>query len=507
MKSIALLLFFIGSIHCLSAQTTVKIIDSETKEVISYASVSVNNSENHISNDEGFFTISAANSNPDAVVLVSFFGYAGRQLTVGGITSNNSVIALKPTPIELDMVNVSGPPDAKVIMAEVKKNLSRNYGNSKQPVKDKLFIRKSTSFAPKILDLEITESSGFTKNNLKTINSEVTAFTSKLVSSPPRVFIDMLCNYYNSPTKSTTDGKTLSSKLDVVKATTLKDETRMSSLDDIEKVTTDLFLKHLDSTKYYRFKSGWFGTKDTISMRKDFNKKKKKNKEVRNELTHAKTSVTNFTTDQNFLNSPSLDFIKESDIYEYKYEGSVYMNDGNFAYVLTFKPRKGRANYKGKIYVSDSDFAVLRADYSLYEGRKLNSVNVKLLLGVKTAQNISRGTIIYKPNKDGEGYFLQYASEESGQYIYLNRPLKFIELAKSDKDVFALDVKIEGNMFEKTEYLNVNRSEIASADFDAVKEENFTYQKIRKYDASIWKDNAAIEPLEEMKQFSVPIDN
>ncbi|RYZ81782.1 MAG: carboxypeptidase-like regulatory domain-containing protein [Proteobacteria bacterium] len=382
-------------------------------------------------------------------------------------------------------------------MAEVNKNLTRNYAAAKQPVKDKLFIRRSTTFAPKTLDLEITESSGFSKNSLKTINSEVTSFTGKLVSSPPRVFTDMLCNSYKSSANS---------KLDVVKATTLKDETRMSSIEDIEKITTNLFLKHLDSTKYYRVKSGWFGSRDTISLRKDFNKKKKTKKEPRTELTNAKSSLNSFVTEQNFLNSPNLDFIKQSDIYVYEYEGSVYMNNGNFAYVLKFKPRKGRANYSGKLYISDIDFAVLRADYTLYEGRKLNSMNVKLLLGVKTNQNVARGTIIYKPNSDGEGYFLQYASEESGQYIYVNRPVKFIELAKSDKDVFALDIKIEGDMLEKTEYLNINRSDIASTEFDAVKEENFTYQKIKKYDASVWKDNAAIEPLEEMKQFSVPAD-
>lgn len=496
------------SLQLLSAQTTVKIIDADTKEVISYASISVNSSESHISNDEGFFTISAANSNPDTPVVISFFGYAEVKTTVGNITDNGSTVKLKPVVFELDEVNVSGPPDPKMIMAEVNKNLKRNYGMRNESVKDKLFVRRSGSFAPKVLDLEITESSGFTKNNLKQINSEVTTFTKKLVSSPPRTFVDMLCNYYKSPAKTSADAKTnpaATTKLDVIKATTLKDESRMSSIEDIEKVTSDLFLKHLDTMKYYRFKSGWFGSRDTISLRKDFNKKKreKEKKEARSELTNAKNSLSRFTNEQNFLNSPTLDFVKESDIYEYQYEGSVYMNDGNYAYVLTFKPRKGRANYKGKLYISDSDFAVLRADYTLYEGRKLNSMNVKLLLGVKTNQHLSRGTIIYKANKDGEGYFLQYASEESGQYFYVNRPVKFIELAKSDKDVFALDIKIEGDMFQKTEYLNVNRNDISDADFNAVKEENFTYQKIKKYDASVWKDNAAIEPLEEMKQYSI----
>jgi hypothetical protein len=35
-----------------------------------------------------------------------------------------------------------------------------------------------------------------------------------------------------------------------------------------------MMLQHLDSTKYYRVKSGLFGSRDTISLRKDYNKKK-----------------------------------------------------------------------------------------------------------------------------------------------------------------------------------------------------------------------------------------
>jgi hypothetical protein len=35
---------------------------------------------------------------------------------------------------------------------------------------------------------------------------------------------------------------------------------------------------------------------------------------------------------------------------------------------------------------------------------------------------------------------MQYAAIEKGQYFYLNRPLKFIELTR-EKDVLSLDLK------------------------------------------------------------------
>jgi hypothetical protein len=51
---------------------------------------------------------------------------------------------------------------------------------------------------------------------------------------------------------------------------------------------------------------------------------------------------------------------------------------------------------------------------------------MKFLLGIKASQNISKGTITYKKKRRDDGYYMQYAAIEKGQYFYLNRPLKFI---------------------------------------------------------------------------------
>ncbi|MDG2430960.1 MAG: carboxypeptidase-like regulatory domain-containing protein, partial [Flavobacterium sp.] len=128
-------------------------------------------------------------------------------------------------------------------------------------------------------------------------------------------------------------------------------------------------------------------------------------------------------------------------------------------------------------------------------------LNLKLLLGIKASQNKSTGTIIYKKKKEGNGYYLQYATIERGQYFYINRPLKFIELTREDKDVLSLDIKVEGNSSSKTEFLNLSRSPIAASEITKIKEDDFKYITIKSYDPKIWKDYNAIEPLEEMKRF------
>jgi hypothetical protein len=57
---------------------------------------------------------------------------------------------------------------------------------------------------------------------------------------------------------------------------------------------------------------------------------------------------------------------------------------------------------------------------------------------------------------------LHYATIERGQYFYVSRPLKFIELTR---DVLHL-IKVEGNSSSKIEFLNLSRSTIAAASIE-----------------------------------------
>ena len=494
-----LLLFQFG----IAQNTKGKIIDSATGQSIPYANIKVNESENLVSNAEGYFSLSENNSQDETLLTISYLGYVNQQLTVGELKKLDFTIKLVPGIYELDNVAVSNIlPNPYEIMANVKANLARNYKNSETPSKEMLFYRKSDSFKPNLIEVEIDESTGFTKQALAKANTDLKTFSNQLISHPPREFTDILCNYYNS--KITKDKKSVTiSKMDVLKATKLKNEGSSVSSDELEKKAMNLMLQHLDSTKYYRVKSGLFGTRDTISMRKDFNKKKEMNKikDTKIQLAVAKANLKSFLTEANFLESDKLDFIKKTDIYDYKYEGTTYTNANEFAYVLSFKPRKSRAKYLGKLYISETDYAILRTDYILEEGEKLNNFNMKFLLGIKVSENVSKGTITYKKKAEDDSYYLQYAAIETGNYFYLNRPLKFIELTRSDKDVLSLDFKIEANTSNKTEFLNMSRSKTTAAAIEKIKETDFKFITIKSYDPAIWKDYNAIEPLQEMKQF------
>ena len=496
-------MFFV-SLHFVNAQgTTVKVVDLKTNESIPYANVTINKTENLVSNAEGYFSVSDLNGDESSMVAISYLGYISQAISLAEIKRNGNVIRLQPGVYELDAVDVSKTkPDPNTIMAQVKKNLQQNYSSGGHSSKDMLFMRTGTSMKASKLDFEIDKSTGFSKQSLKSANSELKRFTSNIISHPPLVFTDILANYYKVP-KSPADKVAPAPKLEVVKATKMKDENRSISFDELEQTAGKIVLQHLDSTKYYRIKSGWFGSRDTISLRKDFNKNKKKKKDAKNHLTASRDQLSQFLYTNNFAQSSTLDFVKSPEIYEYTYDGAMYSAENEFVYVLKFKPKKSRANFQGTLYISETDYAVVRADFGLAPGKKLDGINLKLLLGVKMSENVSRGTLIYAPNPSGTGYYLRYASTETGQYFYINRPLKFIELTDEEKDVVSFDIKVEGSSVDKVEFLNISHDEISADQYAQVKEEDFNYIALKRYDPSIWKNYSAIEPLEEMKQFKV----
>lgn len=478
-----------------------KIVDAESGENLSYASIQINEGENIVSNAEGNFTLSEKNNIDGTLLTVSFLGYKSAVITLDELKENNFIIRLQPGVFELETVYVSnGSTNADSIMVKVKKNLALNYKNTDKPVKRTLFYREGNTFKPVKLKAEMTKSTGYKKRDLKASNAELNAFTSKLISYPPQEFTDMLCNYYTA--KKTVNDKSLThSKFEVVKAVKLKDKNRSVDLKELQQRTAEIVFKHLDSTKYYRVKSGLFGTRDTVLYGSGFNSKKDKELKAKQSRSNsAKSMVMSFMTRNNLQNS-NFDFVTNLEFYEYTYTGATQTDDNEFIYTIKFRPRKRKGKYAGTLYVSEKDYAVIRADYSLAEGKTLGGINLKFLLGVKQLENVSNGTLIFKEREGESGYYLQYASIETGSYIYINRPLKFIEITEGDKDEVAFDIKVEANMVDREEFFVMSHSSITESEFDTAKEEEFNYIELDSYDPNTWKEYTTIEPIEEMKQF------
>jgi hypothetical protein len=91
-------------------------------------------------------------------------------------------------------------------------------------------------------------------------------FSKQLISNPPRIHWYPLQLLYDQNKKEWEVPNIIKV---VLKATKLKNEG--SFVRWIKAL--NMMLQHLDSTKYYRVKKWLFGSRDTISLRKDYNKK------------------------------------------------------------------------------------------------------------------------------------------------------------------------------------------------------------------------------------------
>lgn len=515
MKKLLLIAILIFHLPLWAQNKVVTIKDATTGESIPFATIKIGTSSHTISNGEGKFNMYFTPENQLTMIEISYIGYETQSLTLKKLEEQNFSIQLKPGIYELSNVNVSDKKeDVASIMAKVKANLKENYQNPSTPFKNTIFVRAQNSFKPKQFNLEIEKSTGFSKSKLKEINAEIAGFATRLKKAPPSEFTDFLGVYSSQLTKKN-EKMVNYSKLSVLKATKIKDESKAVSIDDLEVTAGELFLKHLDTTKFYRIKSGWFGSRDTISFSKTYNKKRddyrdsKKVKDNSDEpmppknIVSAKSSIVSIQTSTHPMYGTSTNFMRETDWYTYTLDGAVFTEDYKLVYVVKFKPNKGKAKYEGTLYITENEYAVVKATYRLAEGKTLGGINLKWILGIKAFENVSNGTLIFKENNATNKYYLQYANIEDGQYFYVNRPLKFIELAKEDRDVLALDLKVEGNMLDKTEYLNLEQKEISEADFKSFKEADFKFIKINKYDPKIWKEFTTLEPISEMKQFSI----
>jgi hypothetical protein len=500
-KSLFFLLLFFFHHHNVNAQSIIaKIIDSQSAQPISYANILIDNEVSLVSNDEGLFNVNT--TNPNSTIIVSYLGFVDKVLTVQELQTLNNTIALVPAAIELNELNVNTKKLTPTeIMTNVRANLTTNYAPNGTDKHNKIFMRESNFTKPKKVEVEITKSTGFSKEGLKKTNAKLTSFSNFIIKNNPKSFKDVLFDVYTGKTTNKENKQVNAIKYSVQKATLLKNENSGTNQDEIQNEFINIILTHLDTTKYYRIKSGLFGSKDTLTLNNSHKKKSQTKKQENPNLNNLKANYANFLIENSINNNTKFSFIHNPDWYQYKLEGLKYTNTYDFVYVLSFKPKKGKALYQGKLYISDADFAVLRADYTFADGKRGDGINLKLLLGVKTFETVENGTLIYKKNPTDKGYYLQYGSKETGQYMYLNRPLKFIEITNEDKDVVAFDLKFESDIFEKTEFVNISREEGENEVFSALKETEFNYQTLKKYDASIWINYTTLEPLEEMKQF------
>ena len=488
MKVVFKFFYFFFFISIAQAQNlTATVIDAKTNEPIPFVAIQTAQFKGVISNDEGVFVIDIEDVSNDTIVLTCL-GYEALTIRLDAIKKSNYIIRLKSAVNELETVYLSNSrPNVNTIISNVNKNLKTNYKSDS--LSYKLFFRESVHVDFKKLNLEVDKASHFKKKQLEAVNNQLVNMAREVQNSNMIYFKDFSGDLHvlNNENK----------KIKVDKATQIINSAKDFSLENIQKEGLRIVLKYLDTTKTFKLKTGFFKVEDSLSL-VNVNKEEKFNEfDIKNLKGNASALLKRSQTSNNSI----LKKILNADNYKYTINNITFDGEDT-VYLIDFAPRRSRAKFSGSMYVSDKSFAVLKLDYQYSEGKRGDKLNLKLLLGIKYIENVKQGTIIYKRNKQ-DYYEPRYIKSETGQYFYVNRPLKFIENSK-DRNKTAFDFKIEGNSKNREELLFININAINIDTYNNLTEpKTIMFESLREYDSNTWSGIETLAPSKELKAFEV----
>jgi hypothetical protein len=487
MKKIFFLFFLLSSFISLSQSLTARVVDANNNP-IAFVTVQTSDNTGVITNEEGYFTISS-NEVTNNELTFSCLGFTTLTISINKIKENDYIIKLEEFISELNKVYLSNTtPNADEIIRKVNLNLSNNYRDEKVTYN---FFHRNTAYADfDRFEVKINKASGLRKKQLTGVNKSIDSLTNSIINSNTVYFQDYLGDLMIDSKKE--------AKLEVHKATSLVDHKNNFSLDNVQEKAQHLILKYLDTTMTYKLKTGIIKVEDSLSLRSS--KKKSEEKKDTYNIKSLKSDTHNMIHASQTYDNTFLRKIIDPERYKYEFVDVTSYN-GELVYIISFRPRKAKSKYAGTLYITDETFAVIKLDYDFGKGKRGEKFNFKLLLGIKYVENINSGTIIYQKSENGI-YAPKYIKEEEGHYFYVNRPLKFIENS-SRKNKVGFNFTIEGSAKAKNEVFIISDNDLDLSKFNAYKElKEIPYERLTRYNPSIWKNYNAIEPLEEMKSFN-----
>lgn len=465
---------------------TGKVVDEE-QQPIEYVNIQVGPDYNVVSNAEGNFAVDLSKQPGAERVIFSSIGFKSIAVAVSNFTEGTYVMPVQINEIDEIVISTKKLSPTE-ILTEVIKNAPQNY--AKKPMKQTFFMRTSGDNRMINSETKFVKSSLETKSTLKELNKEVESVTKNSANKRSQDYLESYGYLYQQ------EG---ASKLVVEKVVELKNREKDVSGGQTSKLI-EVMKKHLEPDATYKLTSGWF-TVDKEWKPNDSSKDRKsdvKPSSLKEDVSTLTDALNKFYTNDDF------DFLTEFKRYTYTLEGYAPTEDATI-YIIDFKPLKGSADYYGKIYVNADDFAIVKLQYNLKDGEKSQSVNLKLLLGIKMAVDRVKVNATFAKNKSGQ-YALNFVKEQKNVYMYIDRPLKFTKNKKDKKEeekMLKFDVLAEVDRLATNELFIIENEPINAQDFTNVKAtEKYDINYISKYDPSIWKNYNILAPVEAIKNYN-----
>ncbi|MDG5491935.1 DUF5686 and carboxypeptidase regulatory-like domain-containing protein [Psychroserpens sp. SPM9] len=467
-------------------ELSAKIIDKTTSEPVPFVAIQTAEFKGVISNEEGVFIIDLDDVDANTIEL-SCLGYQTLTISIDDIKSSGYKILLAPAINELNTVYLTNTrPNVDSIIARARRNLKTNYKSDS--LNYNFFYRETSYIDFKNLDFKVNKASHFKKRQLEDANESLSRMANDIKNGN---FV-----YFNDYSGNLLVKDKAHQKLNIEKATKIINSNKDISLENIQEKAQNIVLRYLDTTQTYKLKTGLFKIEDSLALTNENDKNENPN-EVDTE--NLRKSTASVLSKSQLGNTSMLTKVLNTDNYEYSLKNASLLND-EMVYLIEFKPRRSRANFTGHLYITEDSYAILKIDYRYAKGKRGEKVNLRLILGIKYIENVNQGTIIYRKN-DQNLYEPRYIKSESGEYFYLNRPLKFIENS-ADRNKTAFNFKIEGNTVSREELLFSDISKLEPSDFDSFNEhKSVTFETLRKYDANVWTGKETLAPTTELKTF------
>lgn len=494
-KAIFLIICLLSITINYSQQISGKVTDGEFNQPLAFVNIQLTENKGSISNNEGAFTIDVSGLEASHKVEFSFMGFETLRLSVEELKENAQVI-MKPSIELLDQVVISDRNLSAVeIINKFNENREKNHQLTNQ--RYRLFTRGKTQFLPEQMMFKLKKANNLKRKERKNINDALNEINERISGTRNMFFAESLKDVYKKDSVYLTD---------YIKRIRLTDTDAKGSIDDYKKEALSQLFENLESDNTFKMKIGIIKVADSVDINSDDDSfmVSTSTEEDQEEDEVNESATESFLKRKSLLNKNTLpQALREPEYFEYTLEESSIIN-GRPQYVISFEPDKRKAKFEGKMYIDQKDFALTQIDYQLADGKKTESINLKLL-GLKFNQHKAENSIRYAKNEAGF-YVPYYVSETEGRYAFLRRTLTFIENhpERSERIKFKLRFIIELNMIETTELVLVEQESIEEKAIDQTQFNTSVEAEILEtYDPSIWEDYPIFEATEEMKTFHI----
>lgn len=403
-------------------------------------------------------------------------GYDEIQIKIDDFTQNQNVFLTQSNNMLKEVILINTNVSLEEIMKKMTENLSKNHDIVNQRVQ--YFMRTKTTSKVEKADFEINKAEGVSKKEIKEINNSIKK--RDLTNLPYSSFSEKLFNTYY---------QTDSTKISFIKHLNLNNPEKDNSSEGTQSKIMKRVFQNLESENTFNIKSGIIPIAKKVKLN-DFIDKK--NDTIKNKISSEYESLLG----KNRISKK--EFISKQDKYIFTKKDNTLIN-GTLCYHISFIPYKNKGDFTGNIYINAEDYAIVRYDYKLLEGKLLNNVNLKFLLGIKSNVNKREEFGIFVKSKQNI-YLPKYIKTTIGSYIYFDRSLNFSE----NNPIKDNSKQLKINILQESNSLAVN--EILAIEID----ESKIVPKIPKYiigdtrtayDNNYWKNYNIIEATKEIKNY------